>query len=76
MPTVAQANMCKKAYRDLISMCSALELLNQVDCTHYIKSTFHKHCMWYRPDIDGACDNWWAQNKKEMPAELVKAVRG
>lgn len=76
MSTVAKTNMCGKEYKGLLSYCSAQKLENQENCTHYIKHTFLKQCMFYREDLNGACDNWWAQIKQEMPEHILKFLRG
>lgn len=75
MSTVAKINMCRSQYRDLQSLCGANTTASQEDCTHYIKHSFLKQCMWFRKDINGACDNWWAQNKQEMPAGIIALLK-
>lgn len=77
MSTVAKINMCAKPlYKDPMSFCTAKVIENQIDCTHYWQHSRAKHCMFYRPDIGGACDNWWAQAKIEMPAGVVALLKG
>ena len=75
MSTVTKTNMCQRAFKDPQSFCIAKSRESQEDCTHYFKASYDNRCMWYREDIYGACDNWWAQNRKEMPAEIIEILK-
>ena len=69
MSTVAKVNMCVAS--NGMSFCTARSIKSQPDCTHHIPHSSAVHCMWYRPDFDGACDNPWAQIKQVMPEGIV-----
>lgn len=75
MSTVTKVNMCKRGYKEPISKCCAQTIESQEDCTHHWPHSRAKHCMFYRPDMSGACDNPWAQAKVEMPEAILALLK-
>ena len=75
MSTVAKINMCKSGYKTPLSLCGANEIASQINCTHYWPHSTAKHCMFFREETAGACDNVWAQRKVEMPKEVLELLK-
>lgn len=75
MSTVTKTNMCERGFREPMSNCRAKTREAQEDCTHYFPASFTKGCMWFREDLENGCDNWWAQNRKEMPPEILEMLK-
>ena len=55
-----------------MSFCGAFSIEDQEGCKYREDATYAKHCLYYRPQMNGACDNCWAQAGVEMPKKVVE----
>jgi len=69
--TSTKINMCE--VDGPMSLCRAVEFADQEGCSHHIKASKESRCMFYRGDLNGACDNTWAQKKVDMPEHFKEA---
>ena len=53
-----------------MSFCMACSVADQYGCSYREPSASGKHCMYWREDMDGACDGMWAQTSKDNPNKI------
>ena len=66
--TTTQVNMCER--KGSMSMCMAVTMADQEGCKYRVKASRNDRCMFYREDMEGACDNTWAQRGVDMPESI------
>jgi len=63
--TNVQVNMCQKL--GPMSFCRAFSIADQKGCKHREDASDTVHCMYWRDDLNGACDSVWAQRDVSNP---------
>jgi len=63
--TTGAINLCRST--GPMSICSACTVADQPGCSYREDATNAVHCLYYRENMDGACDSVWAQTSKPNP---------
>ena len=64
--TTTKINFCAK--QNGMSFCKAVELSDQHGCKYREDASKADRCMYWRKEIDGACDCIWAQKSIDKPS--------
>jgi len=66
--TTIKINMCRRG--GPMSFCMACETEDQHGCLFREPASSSDHCLYWRENMDGACDGVWAQTSKENPNKI------